>query len=441
MKKIILITEEQLNNIVDSLIIEQEENVYTDFDTVYDYKLQGNRWYAKRKTSDTGKWYDITDRPVAVQRLNTRYGTNVQPINPPAPTPKPTPKPVPKPTPKSNIPIKPLAPAVADKTAMVKPNVPSLKNAKVGETTYTMAMKEKAPLKPSAGTKLAVKLEPGSSTPKDLPLPSASTRLPNDVVQIVNEKKKNPKFANYKGKYYVLSKENSTMYVFNNKHQLIDNAVVGRGKVVGDYPNTSDPNSDDAGLGATTPAGSAVFSDTFMDKNTYQGKVSLIKYNDPKLVPSGNLAVHPIYPPEFLKRNKILQNPAIVDKLMSWGCINVPKDTLIRPTFSINVGDSIFITKEPGRLQQIAQLNKQKQYPKRNDMIAANVHEMINEQIPQANTYPSKVGVGSPTETKLYQTFTSEVEGEGCSYRQIDANTLEISINFNGKKYLLKRIK
>jgi len=135
MKKIILITEEQLKNIVDDLIFEQQEKVYTDFDNVYDYKLSGNRWYTKKKASTTGKWYDITNRPVAVDRLNKRYGTNVKPTTGGQQPNKPTFKPVgPAVSDVTNIPKSPTQkiniPASKGKPSQVKPTLPKSQTQK-----------------------------------------------------------------------------------------------------------------------------------------------------------------------------------------------------------------------------------------------------------------------------------------------------------------------
>ena len=119
---------------IDGLITEQEEKIYTDFDQVYDYKLQNNRWYAKRKTSTTGKWYDITDRPVAVQRLNSRYGTNVQAATPtPATKPVPPTKPVVKPTP-----VNPVLPQIQKSGSMSSEYANKIDYTKLDPTKDTM---------------------------------------------------------------------------------------------------------------------------------------------------------------------------------------------------------------------------------------------------------------------------------------------------------------
>ncbi len=366
MGKVVKLKESEILNVIKSVISEQK--IYTDFDNVYDYKIENNHWYTKKKSSTSDKWYDITDRPAAVNKLNSAYGTNVKTTAKPADVKPVTAKPT---TTTPPYPIRPEKPAVADVTYTQKPD---LKSIKVGPTTLTNAVKNKTPLIPPANTKLAVVPKQNWPKPKDLPLPAPSTPIPNDVKQILSDKSKNPKFAKYTGKYYILSKENSIMYVFNNKHQLIDHCVVGRGKVVGDFPNRADPESGLPGASATTPAGSGVFKSPIYSPD-YRGKFAEIEYNDPSLDPEGGIGIHPIYPPEFIKRNAILQDPNITHKLMSWGCINVPKEALLRPTFAVNAGDSIFISKEPAELQALAMANKQRSNLYRNKTTAMNIQE------------------------------------------------------------------
>lgn len=364
MEKIIKLTESDVMRVIKQVLSEQQE--YTDFDTIYDYKTDNDHWFARKKTNTSGKWYDITDRPEAVDKLNARYGTNIQTT---APKPAPPAAPV-TPKSKTKLPVEPINPSVSDKTATVKPISPPIKPAasptasikpfKPGLPELDPASSEstfiKKPIKvpPPAGAKPQIILDKKSPKPQDIPDFTNATNIPNDVKMVVNDKKSNPKFKTFIGKYYVLSKENSTMYVFNNNHKLIDQAIVGRGIVVGDFPNASDPDSEYPGPHATTPAGAGVFTDTYYDPE-YGGRMSSIKYNKPGM--GDNLAMHPIYPPEFAKRNAILQDPAQVDKLMSWGCINVPNEKLFSKTFGVNAGDSIFITKEPQRLQAQALAN------------------------------------------------------------------------------------
>ncbi len=368
MGKIIKLTESDIISAVYQIISEQSE--FTDFDNTYNYKLDNNHWYAKRKTSTSDKWFDITNIPDAVNKLNSRYGTDVETTEPKS---NPITPIITKPKPGVKLPIQAINPSVSDKTGMVKPINQTLKplapdGASVNPIklnpqsinpasaeSVSMAKPTKSPL--PARAKPRVMLDKKSPKPQDVSALTNQVNIPNDVKMIVNEKKSNPKFKTFDGKYYILSKENSTMYVFNNNHRLIDQAVVGRGRVIGDFPNASNPDSDFAGSHATTPAGSGVFGNVENDPS-YGGNVADIKFNNPRL--GDGLAMHPIYPPEFAKRNAILQDPVQVDKLMSFGCINVPKEILERPTFGVNSGDSIFITKEPARLQSQALANARK---------------------------------------------------------------------------------
>ena len=99
-----------------------ESKVYTDFDSVWDYKFENGHWYAKRKDC---KWKDITGNKESVNKLDKRYGTKtptspaglkppvkkrpvapppvVPPVNPPAQA-------------RSPWPVQEIPPAVADKT-------------------------------------------------------------------------------------------------------------------------------------------------------------------------------------------------------------------------------------------------------------------------------------------------------------------------------------
>jgi hypothetical protein len=47
------------------------EQVFTDFDSVWDYKKDGDKWLTKKKGAN--KWIDISDRPEAVNKLNSKY--------------------------------------------------------------------------------------------------------------------------------------------------------------------------------------------------------------------------------------------------------------------------------------------------------------------------------------------------------------------------------
>ena len=170
--------------------------------------------------------------------------------------------------------------------------------------------------------------------------------MPNDVEIMLSENKKNPKWKDYKGNYFIFSKEDSNFYVLNNKHQIIDSVIAGRGKDKGDYPNTAKAElSKEQQVGKrTTPAG------RYAIKSTVATKKDIKDYDTPFYEFEGNekegyLGFHGIYKDELEVRTKILNNKYIKDKLVSWGCINIPKEFLAKQ--NISVGDSLFITKEP----------------------------------------------------------------------------------------------
>lgn len=174
--------------------------------------------------------------------------------------------------------------------------------------------------------------------------------FPDDVIALRKEKMQNPKWKNFKGNYSVYSKENSKFYIFNNQHQLIDKTIAGRGQTKGDYPNSANLN-DKVPKNATTPAGSFVINtkDTSYKPNEGYGK---IVYGLGKTMKDINYpaAIHDVWGlnadnQEYVRRNKILNNPKIIEKLMSYGCINTPTGFLAKG--NVNVGDSVFVTKEP----------------------------------------------------------------------------------------------
>ena len=87
MKKIIRLNEKQITSLVNDILSEQRlqtdynksnniydkyiknisDGVYTDFDKVYDYKLQNGVWYTKKKNGS--KWIDLTNYPKAITVL------------------------------------------------------------------------------------------------------------------------------------------------------------------------------------------------------------------------------------------------------------------------------------------------------------------------------------------------------------------------------------
>jgi len=95
MKKNIRLNETELIKLINVILEDSTEKIFTDIDKVYDYKIQNNTWFAKHKTGT--EWMDISDYPKAIELLNKKTGNNVVPIIPPKPTPDPTPVPKPKP--------------------------------------------------------------------------------------------------------------------------------------------------------------------------------------------------------------------------------------------------------------------------------------------------------------------------------------------------------
>jgi len=83
-KKTLILTEDQLKGVLDTLLTEQ---VFTDFDKVYDYKLAGNMWYTTRKGQN--KWISLQKSPAAIKKLNAKYGKNI-PTGEPKPQPQTT---------------------------------------------------------------------------------------------------------------------------------------------------------------------------------------------------------------------------------------------------------------------------------------------------------------------------------------------------------------
>ena len=178
-----------------------------------------------------------------------------------------------------------------------------------------------------------------------------TSSLPDDVKEVVIKKIENKNFETYNGKYFVLSKDSNQLYVFDRNHKLIDSTVAGRGKTPGDFHNTADVNSLEPGPHSTTRMGSGIISrveynPTYL--NEFDTPFNRIKFNDIWKESEG-LGLHGIYKTEYEFRKSIMDNPKIIDKLMSWGCINVPKEFLLKQDTKPAVGDSIFITPEPLR--------------------------------------------------------------------------------------------
>lgn len=188
-----------------------------------------------------------------------------------------------------------------------------------------------------------------------------SSNLPDDVKQVVMSKIDNKKFQTFGGKYYVLSKDSNNIYAFDKNHKLIDSTVAGRGKQPGDFPNRADVNTKTPGSHATTRTGSGVINEityTDYDKQHFGTPFNRIKFND-VWKDSEGLGLHGIYKDEFEFRKAVMDNPKIIDKLLSWGCINIDPKWLTDKYTKPAVGDSIFITREPLRnLNLLAQTKR-----------------------------------------------------------------------------------
>ena len=184
--------------------------------------------------------------------------------------------------------------------------------------------------------------------------------LPSDVQNEINNNKQNPNWANFTNKnhqpghYTVYSKENGNMYLFDREHNLVSSTPAGRGKFIGDDINAANANASSK-KGATTPAMRTTIKTINTSPEKYQeyGTPTFTITNPDKY--NQVLAIHGIYGNELQKRAAIINNPEILDKLVSYGCINVPKQWINKEykQGNMQVGDSVFVTKEPLRNQPI----------------------------------------------------------------------------------------
>tara|TARA_R110002020_G_scaffold140951_7_gene312576 strand:+ start:12764 stop:14467 length:1704 start_codon:yes stop_codon:yes gene_type:complete len=51
----------------------KQMGIYTDHDSVWDYKIENGKWLTKRKDDTKNNWFDISDNDVATDRLNNKY--------------------------------------------------------------------------------------------------------------------------------------------------------------------------------------------------------------------------------------------------------------------------------------------------------------------------------------------------------------------------------
>ena len=174
--------------------------------------------------------------------------------------------------------------------------------------------------------------------------------MPKDVLERVRINQKNKNYETFGGKYYVMSKEDGHIYAFNNKHELLDSTNAGRGKTIGDKINRSDPDTETPGNHAYTRAGSAVLTeeDTPSNRANYGTPFYRMTYHD-AWGSSESLGLHGIYKTEKEFRDAIINDPNKLDKLVSWGCINVDPNWLMNSKTKPNTGDSLYVTKEPQR--------------------------------------------------------------------------------------------
>jgi hypothetical protein len=69
--KVIKLTEADLKLIVSNILKEQQEKVYDDHDTKYDYKIDKGNWVASKKGAN--KWFSLQKYPKSIKKLNDAY--------------------------------------------------------------------------------------------------------------------------------------------------------------------------------------------------------------------------------------------------------------------------------------------------------------------------------------------------------------------------------
>ncbi|MDQ5971191.1 MAG: hypothetical protein QG566_137 [Patescibacteria group bacterium] len=123
--------------------------------------------------------------------------------------------------------------------------------------------------------------------------------------------------------YVIADKPTATVFIFDSQNNIIAKFPALFGQAKGEAPNSADANSDIAGSGATTPAGSYKMSlgknMKAQDLNLYNGKIFRIEG-------TSNLAFHITYPGELAERTKALKTKTTEDNRMSWGCINISEE-------------------------------------------------------------------------------------------------------------------
>lgn len=184
--------------------------------------------------------------------------------------------------------------------------------------------------------------------------------LPENVDQIHSYAKEN-----IKDSYIVVDKPSATLYVFNEKNEVIGTMPVLLGKTKGEEKNTVNVN-DKKAIGSTTPAGKYLMgnigeSPAKKDIETYQGRIV-------RILGAGPVALHMTYPKEFKERTNALETETTEDNRKSWGCINISPenfDKYIKPYFNkgnqfifITPDDpSLAINAENGKIEKTDQIN------------------------------------------------------------------------------------
>ena len=162
--------------------------------------------------------------------------------------------------------------------------------------------------------------------------------LPKDVFEIIQEKKKNPKFKNWNKKYYILSKTTNELFLFDNFHELMGKTPILRGEELGDNWNRNSKN---------TPSGKGSIFYVEKDLDIY-GSFSTpfyrIRYSHLQDTLMG-IGIHGIPLLEYDDRIIKLKSVNTGDNLSTKGCINCNRAWLLK--HEPFAGDSIFISTEP----------------------------------------------------------------------------------------------
>lgn len=184
--------------------------------------------------------------------------------------------------------------------------------------------------------------------------------LPENVGQIHSYAREN-----IKDSYIVIDKPSATLYVFNEKNEVIATMPVLLGRTKGEEKNTVNLD-DEKAIGSTTPAGKYLMGKigeltAEKDLETYQGRII-------RVLGAGPVALHMTYPKERRERTRALETKTTEDNRKSMGCINISPenfDKYIKPHFEkgsqfifITPDDpSMAINAENGKIEKVNQLN------------------------------------------------------------------------------------